>query len=115
MADILDALLDLTGDDEGHAAMGLVDIIGDLIEDYESEHHPLPAATGIDALKFLMAQHHLKQSDLSEILAGKRSLNIRQVQSLTQVYTPLAFCEDFFVGLRCKSLIFRCPGNFVVL
>ena len=50
MADMLDALLDLTGDDEGHPAMGLVDIIGDLIEDYESAHHPLPAATGIDAL-----------------------------------------------------------------
>jgi hypothetical protein len=38
-----------------------------------------------------------------------------QAAGLTQVYTPLAFCEDFFVGLRCKSLIFRCPGNFVVL
>jgi hypothetical protein len=47
--------------------MGLVDIVGDLIEDYEAEHHPLPDVSGVPALKFLMEQHGLKQSDLHEI------------------------------------------------
>jgi HTH-type transcriptional regulator/antitoxin HigA len=73
--------------------MGLVDIVGDLIEDYEAEQHQLPEVSGIDALKFLMAQHGLKQGDLqeigsqgvvSEILTGKRELNVRQVRALSQ-------------------------------
>jgi antitoxin component HigA of HigAB toxin-antitoxin module len=45
--------------------MELVDIVGDLIEDYETENHPTPQATGVEALKFLMQQHGLKQSDLA--------------------------------------------------
>ena len=82
-----------TAGDERHEAMGLVDIVGDLIEDYESEHHALETGTGLQALKFLMDQHGLKQSDLaeigsqgvlSEILAGKRELNIRQVRALSK-------------------------------
>ena len=88
---MLEALLDETAGDERHPAMGLVDIVGDLIEDYEAEHHPLTTTTGLQALKFLMDQHGLKQGDLSEIgsqgvvseiLAGKRELNIRQVRAL---------------------------------
>ncbi len=92
MVAMLHGLLDETGGNENHPAMGLVDIVGDLIEDYETERHPLPQATGLQALKFLMAQNGLKQSDLteigshgvvSEILAGKRELNIRQVKALS--------------------------------
>ena len=88
----LEALLDETAGNERHPAMGLADIVGDLIEGYEAEHHPLKPATGLQALKFLMDQHGLKQGDLgeigsqgvvSEILAGKRDLNIRQVRALT--------------------------------
>ena len=90
---MLEAVLDETAGDERHEAMGLVDIVGDLIEDYESEHHALETGTGLQALKFLMDQHGLKQSDLaeigsqgvlSEILAGKRELNIRQVRALSK-------------------------------
>ncbi len=90
---MLEALLDETAGDERHPAMGLVDIVGDLIEAYEAEYHPLTPATGLQALKFLMDQHGLKQGDLaeigsqgvvSEILAGKRELNIRQVRALSR-------------------------------
>ena len=93
MTEMLEALLDETQGDEDHAAMGLLDIVGDLIKNYEAEHHPLPEATGVEALKFLMEQHGLKQSDLgeigsqgvvSEILASKRELNIRQVRALSK-------------------------------
>jgi HTH-type transcriptional regulator/antitoxin HigA len=99
MSEMLEALLDETGGDEDHAAMGLVDIVGDLIEDYEAEHHALPETTGVHALKFLMEQHDLKQSDLteigsqgvvSEILAGKRELNIRQVRALSEHFAVSA-------------------------
>ena len=47
MTEILEALLDETGGDEDHPAMGLVDIVGDLIEDYEAAHYTLP-----ETLKF---------------------------------------------------------------
>lgn len=102
MVSMLEALLDETGGNENHPAMGLVDIVGDLIEDYESEHHPLPDVTGVQALKFLMEQHGLKQTDLSEIgsqgvvseiLAGKRDLNVRQIRVLSERFgvSPATF------------------------
>ena len=93
MTQMLESLLDEAGGDEHHPVMGLVDIVGDLIEDYEAEQHQLPEVSGIDALKFLMAQHGLKQGDLeeigsqgvvSEILTGKRELNVRQVRALSE-------------------------------
>lgn len=93
MTKMLEALLDETQGNEDHPAMELVDIVGDLIKDYETVHHQLPEATGVQALKFLMEQHDLKQSDLceigsqgvvSEILTGKRELNIRQVRALSK-------------------------------
>jgi HTH-type transcriptional regulator/antitoxin HigA len=51
-----------------------------------------PETHDIDALKFLMEQHGLKQGDLqeigsqgvvSEVLTGKRELNMRQVRALS--------------------------------
>ncbi|MFA7269255.1 MAG: helix-turn-helix domain-containing protein [Sterolibacterium sp.] len=102
MAAMLDALLDESGGNENHPAMGLVDIVGDLIEDYETEHHSLPDASGVQALKFLMEQHGLKQGDLreigsqgvvSEVLAGKRDLNVRQIRALSERFgvSPATF------------------------
>lgn len=102
MVAMLEALLDETAGDESHPAMGLVDIVGDLIEDYEAAHHPLPDVTGVQALKFLMEQHGLKQADLreigsqgvvSEILAGNRELNIRQIRALSERFgvSPATF------------------------
>ena len=93
MTEILESLLDDARGNERHPIMGLVDIVGDLIEDYEAEQYPLPETTGIEALKFLMEQHGLKQGDLeeigsqgvvSEILTGKRELNVRQVRALSE-------------------------------
>ena len=102
MTAILEALLDEAKGNEDHPAMGLVDIVGDLIEDFEATHHPLPDVTGVQALKFLMEQHGLMQSDLheigsqgvvSEILNGKRELNIRQVRALSERFgvSPATF------------------------
>ncbi len=91
MTATLEQLLDTAQGDERHPAMELADIVGDLIEDYEARHHPLPEATGVQALKFLMEQHGLRQSDMtelgsqgvvSEILTAKRELNLRQVRAL---------------------------------
>ena len=88
MTKILESLLDEVGSDESHPIMGLIDIVGDLVEDYEQKFHPLPQTNGVDALRFLMAQHDLKQTELheigsqgvvSEILTGKRELTLSDV------------------------------------
>lgn len=102
MADLLESLLEQTGTDESHSLMGLVDLVGNLISAYEQIKHPLPQATGLDALKFLIEQHNIKQSDLpeigsqgvvSEVLNGKRSLNLRQVKALAKRFavSPATF------------------------
>ena len=64
-----------------------------LIEYYESQFSPIPDCTGVDVLRFLMAQNNLKQKDLvgvlggkstvSEILNNKRPLNIKHLNTLS--------------------------------
>ena len=93
LAEALDELLDIVGEDESHPLRGLVDLIGDWIEAYDLEHRPMPVASGVDVLRALMREHGLNQSDLpgvgtrsvvSEILSGKRKLNLRQIRWLTE-------------------------------
>ena len=87
----LNQLLDAVGDDVRHPLYGLLDTLGTVVRAYEEEHVALPAPSGVETLHYLMAEHGLAQSDLpevgsqgvvSEILRGKRKLNMRQVQAL---------------------------------
>lgn len=87
----LNQLLDEVGDNADHPLYGLLDTLGTMVHAYEEEHVVIPATTGVDALRYLMEEHRLTQSDLpevgsqgvvSEVLAGKRKLNLRQVQAL---------------------------------
>lgn len=91
----LNELLDEIGDNEKHPLYGLLDTLGTLIEIYEEEHYPISDATGAEVLRFLMEEHGLTQSDLpevgsqgvvSEILNGKRELNVRQIRSLAEKF-----------------------------
>lgn len=89
----LDELLELVGEDETSPLMSLVDILSDWIEAYDQQHRPMPLASGVDALRYMMREHGLSQSELpgvgaqsvvSEILSGKRQLNLRQVRWLAE-------------------------------
>ena len=89
----LNELLDEVGTDESHPLYDLLDTLGTLIQAYEEQHHPMPEVGGAEMLRFLMEEHGLKQADLpevgsqgvvSEILSGKRELNIRQIRALAQ-------------------------------
>jgi HTH-type transcriptional regulator / antitoxin HigA len=89
----LNRLLDEVGTDEQHPLYTLLDTLGTLIHAYEEEHHPIPDCSGADVLRFLMEEHGLTQSDLpeigsqgviSEILRGKRELNVRQIRALAK-------------------------------
>ena len=99
----MDELLDAGGADESHALADLVALIGEFIDEYEKRKgYELPDASGVDALRFLMQQHGLRQSDLpeigsqgvvSEVLNGKRDLNARQIRALAERFGvgPAAF------------------------
>jgi HTH-type transcriptional regulator / antitoxin HigA len=90
----LNELLDAGAGDESHLLADLAATLGELIGDYDEKHHPLPKnLSGVDMLRFLMEQQDLNQADLpelgsqgvvSELLAGKRGLNLRQIKMLTQ-------------------------------
>ena len=95
LSSLLDTLLDMVGENESHELIGLVDVISHMIASYDEENYEqFDKSTGIDALKFLMEQHHLKQTDLkneigsqgvvSEILNGKRQLNVVQIKKLAE-------------------------------
>lgn len=103
----LDQLLDIVGKDEKHPLIGLIDIISDLITTYESnqETKQISRKKGIDALKFLMEANQLGQADLpeiasqgvlSEILNGKRLLNLRQIKLLAKRFhvDPATFIDN---------------------
>ena len=98
----LNELLDEVGDDTTHPLYGLLDTLGTLIHAYEVEQVAMPVATGVEALQYLMEEHSLTQSDLpeigsqgvvSEILHGKRRLNIRQIRALGERFgvSPAVF------------------------
>lgn len=91
--DILDAILDEIGEDEKHPLAELADALSIFVEKYEAEHVRIPHAKPAAVLKFLMKQHELRQSDLpeigsqgvvSEVLAGRRELNARQMKLLAK-------------------------------
>ncbi len=93
LSDILDRLLDIVGENEKHELIGLVDVISHMISMYDDQKkYSISNISGISALKFLLEQHNLNQSDLpeigsqgvvSEILSGKRQLNIKQIKILS--------------------------------
>ena len=98
----LNDLLDEVGTDENHPLYGLLDTLGTLIEAYETEFEPLPPVSGADMLQYLMEEHDLRQADLpeigsqgvvSEILNGKRELNVRQIRALAKRFevSPAVF------------------------
>ena len=102
LVNLLDSLIDEVGNNENHPLASLMETIGSLIETYESQYISEIDGNPIDALKTLMEEHNLKQSDLSEIgsqgvvseiLSGKRKLNVRQIKILSQRFkvSPAVF------------------------
>ena len=99
---LLDYLLDQVGENKRHPQFGFLEVLGTLVESYESDRVHIKDATGRGVLKFLMEEHGLTQSDLpevgsqgvvSEILHGQRELNTRQIKALSKRFgvSPAAF------------------------
>ena len=68
------------------------EVLSILIEKYEEEHYPIDAPNPIEAILFRMEQMGMRKKDLveiigyksrvSEILSGKRKLNINMIRKL---------------------------------
>lgn len=102
LVETLDSIVDEVGDDENHKLAPVMETIGNLIENYEEREYKINEASPIDALKYLMQEHGLKQSDLkeigsqgvvSEVLSGKRLLNLEQIKKISGRFhvSPLVF------------------------
>src|SRR5262249_30955884 len=81
-----------------------LDVLTDLVEAYENEHHPIPDASEADVLRELMRSNGLSQlklarevgiaqSTISAVLNGNRALTKEQVVRLAQFFhiSPAAF------------------------
>ena len=95
--------------------------LGLLIESYEKTHYPRVGeqVSGVEMLAFLMEQHGLSQSELgtslggqpnvSAILAGKRKLNARQIETLSKCFnvSPSVFFDVGKHGSRRDHRVFN--------
>ncbi len=71
-----------------------LDILATLVERYEEKRWPIPKATPLEVLKFMMEQNDRTQTDLaslfgsrsraSEIMNGRRELTLHQIRLLAR-------------------------------
>ena len=105
LVESLDAVLDAGGADEANPLARLAVMLGDLVAAWEQAHRPMPPAmSALDALRYFMARDELRQTDLpeignqakvSEILSGRRSINLRQARALA---TRFGVSLEMFAG-----------------
>src|SRR5438105_12768774 len=100
---VIDRLLDK--EERSPAEEMYLDALTDLVETYEEAHVPIPARSGVDALRFLMEANNLKQVDLvpvldrkslvSEVLGGKRPLALTHIKKLADYFrvSPAVFID----------------------
>lgn len=99
---MLDEIIDKISEDEKHPIGELADTLSVIVEKYEAERMAIPQANLAAVLKHFMNEHGLRQTDLpeigsqgvvSEVLAGKRALNTRQISELAKRFgvSPVVF------------------------
>ena len=99
---LMNRLLDVVGDDEDHALSGLLDLVGELVEDYDASHHAIEASEPREVLRYLIELRGLRQGDLADIvaqsnlsaiLAGKRRISARLAGKLARYFkvSPAVF------------------------
>jgi len=74
-----------------------LDVLSDLVEKYESEHHRIPDASPVEVLQFLIEDRKTNQravalgsgmhvSTMSEILSGARQMNLDHMRKLATFF-----------------------------
>jgi HTH-type transcriptional regulator / antitoxin HigA len=88
------ALFQLTAlDNPSRAQMEAIELLTLLVERYEQEHYPIPAADPVSVVRLLIEKQNLTQRDLipqfgsesavSMFMTGQRNLTIEQVRKLS--------------------------------
>lgn len=104
MVRLMNTLLDNIGDNEAHSLAPLLELVGDIVSDYESKQFCIPKAEPKEVLRFMMEirqktqfdlVHIAPQSNLSAILAGKRSISPKVAKGLADYFgvNPLVFIK----------------------
>ena len=70
-----------------------LEVLSILIKEYENENYPVPKPKPLEAIKFRLEQMNMSESELSEILgyrsrkseilSGKRKLNLTMIRKLS--------------------------------
>ena len=87
-----------------------IELLTLLVERYEQEHYPIPAADPVSVVRFLIEQQHLTQRDLvpqfgsesavSMFLSGQRNLTKKQVRKLS---TRFKLPADVFIPKALRA------------
>ena len=99
---LMNYLLDVIGDKPDDALSGLLDLVGELVADYDASHYAIEAAEPREILRSLIEQRGLRQGDLAEvlpqgnlsaILAGKRKISAPLAGKLAKYFnvSPAVF------------------------
>lgn len=100
------ALFDLTAlDHPSPSEREAIELLTLLIERYEQQHYPIPAADAVSVVRFLIENQNLTQRDLipqfgtesavSMFLSGQRKLTLEQVRKLS---TRFNLPADVFIA-----------------
>jgi HTH-type transcriptional regulator/antitoxin HigA len=99
---LMNYLLDAVGDKEEHALSGLLDLVSELVGEYDTNHYTVEASEPKEVLRYLIEMRGLKQGDLAEIvaqsnlsaiLAGKRKISATLAGKLAKYFnvSPAVF------------------------
>ena len=95
--EIVNELVDRGFKDLTHGEEAYLDVLSDVVEKYENMHHPIPDAGPVEILKFFIEDRNTNQravalgsgiavSTISEILAGRRQMNLEHMQKLAAFF-----------------------------
>ena len=79
-----------------------LDLLANLVHEWEREHTPIPPVGGVEVVRFLLEQRGLpdlaltpvfgSRSIVSEVLAGKRGLQAKHIQKLADFFGVSPAC-----------------------
>ena len=99
---LMNDLLDAVGDKEDYVLSGLLDLVSELVEEYDTNHFAIEASEPKEVLRYLIEMRGLKQGDLAEIvaqsnlsaiLAGRRKISATLAGKLAKYFnvSPAVF------------------------
>jgi HTH-type transcriptional regulator/antitoxin HigA len=106
-----EALFQLTAlEKPSRSELEAIELLTLLVERYEQEHYPIPAADPVSVVRFLIEQQNLRQRDLipqfgsesavSMFLSGHRNLTVEQLRKLSARFKLPA---DVFIPKKARG------------